>query len=196
MSDDERERWDRRYGEGAYTPRTHPSPFLVEWLPRIPIGRALDVATGTGRNALYLAEQGFEVTAVDVSAVAVDRGREEAAGRGLDIDWVVADLDSDPLPGDDYDLVTVFRYRNPRVWPRLAEALAPDGWVVVEHHLRTHRDAAGPSSEDFRLEPGELLRAFADLRVVHYSEAIEPADLGGDEYVLARIVACAGDPGW
>lgn len=197
MSHEERERWDQRYAEGDYVPRTEPTPFLVGWLDRIPVGRALDVATGTGRNALALAEAGFEVDAVDISAVAIERARAEAGARGLDVHWVVADLDSVPLTGAGYDLVTVLRYRNPDLWPRLAAALAPDGWIVVEHHLRTHReDVVGPSEDAFRLAPGELLQAFGDLRIVHYSESVEPTDSGDAQFVIARVVACAGDPGW
>lgn len=197
MSDDERSRWDRRYASGEYVARTWPTPFLLEWLDRIPVGRALDVATGTGRNALALAEAGFEVDAVDISAVAIHRARTTAAQRGLAVDWVVADLDTDPLPGDGYDLITVLRYRNPGLWPRLAAALSPDGWIVVEHHLRTSRDdVVGPGSDAFRLAPGELLEAFRDLRVVHYSETVEPTDDGEALFALARFVACAGDPGW
>lgn len=196
MASDARERWDQRYADGSYTPRTEPTPLLAEWLDRIPVGRALDVATGTGRNALLLAERGFDVDAVDVSEVAVSRAREAAAQRGLDVRFRVVDLETADLPGSGYDLVTVIRYRDPALWPRLVGALAPDGWVVVEHHLRTHLDAAGPQSEAFRLEPGELLRAFGDLRVVHYDERVEPADLSGGVYVIARMVACAGDPGW
>jgi tellurite methyltransferase len=196
MSDEERERWDHRYATGDYVPRRDPSPFLLAWLDRIPVGRALDVATGTGRHALALAAAGFTVDAVDISAVAIDAAREEARRRGLDVRWMVADLDEATLPGDGYQLVTVLRYRNPRLWPRLADALAPDGWIVVEHHLRTSReDAVGPN-DAFRLEPGELLRAFGHLRVVHYDERVEPADHGSAPFVLARMVACAGDPGW
>lgn len=196
MTDREREHWDARYAEGEYTPRTEAAPFLASWLPWIPKGRALDVACGAGRNALELAAAGFDVTAVDVSPVAIDMARAAASQRGLEVDWVVADLDSDPLPGDGYDLVTVVRYRNPRLWSRLADAIAPDGWILVEHHLRTHRDAAGPGTDEFRLAPGELLGAFGRLRIVHYSESVEPADLHRGEYVIARLAACAGDPGW
>lgn len=197
MSQQERARWDRRYATGEYVPRAHPTPFLLEWLDRIPRGRALDVATGTGRNALALAEAGFEVDAVDISSVAIDRARAEAGRRRLEVNWVVADLDTDPLPGDGYDLITVLRYRNPDLWPRLRAALAPDGWILVEHHLRTTRaDASGPSDDAFRLAPGELLEAFDDLRIVHYAELEEPADDGGAVFVLARVVACAGEPGW
>ncbi|MBW3561247.1 MAG: class I SAM-dependent methyltransferase [Actinobacteria bacterium] len=166
------------------------------WLDHIPVGRALDVATGAGRNALALARAGFEVDAVDISE-AIRQGRAEAERRAHEVNWVVADLDTDPLPGDDYDLITVLRYRNPALWPRLAAALTPDGWILIEHHLRsTREDVVGPSDDAFRLEPGELLAAFQDLRTVHYSESVEPSDDGEAVFVIARLVACAGDPGW
>ena len=197
MSEDERARWDDRYASGEYVPRSHPAPFLLEWLPRIPVGRALDIATGTGRNAFALAEAGHAVDAVDISTVAIDRARAQAQRRGLDINWLVADLDSDALPDRTYDLITVLRYRNPRLWARLESALAPDGWILIEHHLQTHRrDVAGPRHDAFRLAPGELMQTFADLRVVHYSERVEPADNADAFFVIARFVACAGDPGW
>jgi tellurite methyltransferase len=197
VSHEERSRWDRRYATGEYVARAPPSPFLLEWLDRIPVGRALDVATGTGRNALALADAGFEVAAVDISAVALDRARAEGEERGLPVDWILADLDDEALPGDGYDLIAVLRYRNPDLWPRLAAAMAPGGWIVIEHHLRTSReDVVGPSDDAFRLAPGELLEAFRDLRVVHYSESVEPADDGEALFVIARLVACAGDPGW
>ena len=197
MSDDERARWDQRYASGDYVPRADPSSFLLEWLPRLPVGRALDVATGMGRNALALAEAGYEVDALDISGVAIDRARSRAQQRGLEINWVVADLDTDAFPGSDYGLITLFRYHNPRLWARLESALAPDGWILIEHHLQTHcRDVVGPDDDAFRIAPGELLRSFGDVRVVHYSETVEPADDGEAVSVVARFAACAGDPGW
>lgn len=197
MSYEERSKWDRRYAAGEYVPRIHPTPFLLEWLDHIPVGRALDVATGTGRNALALAQAGFEVDAVDISAVAIDRARAEVERRGLKVHWVVGDLGIDALPGEDYDLITVLRYRNLKLWPQLEAALGPDGWILIEHHLRTARKGvAGPSDDAFRLAPGELLQAFGDLRIVHYSEPVESSDDGEALYVIARVVACAGDPGW
>jgi SAM-dependent methyltransferase len=196
VSQEERHRWDRRYAVGEYVPRAHPTPFLLEWLDRIPVGRALDVATGTGRNALALADAGYEVDAVDISAVAIDRARADGQRRGLEVNWVVADLDTEALPGDGYDLITVLRYRNLDLWPRLASAMAPDGWILIEHHLRTYRPGVVGPSDAFRLAPGELLEAFGDLRVVHYSESVEPTDDGEALFVIARFAACAGDPGW
>ncbi len=85
MSDADRDKWDARYRQGSYRARTHPTELLAEWLPRLPRGRALDVACGAGRNALYLAEAGYEVDAIDISSVALDRLREAAQTRGVEV---------------------------------------------------------------------------------------------------------------
>ncbi len=199
MTRTEQELWDRRYTEGSYTPRADPSPFLERWMDRIPAGNALDLAAGTGRNARLLARWGFGVEAVDISQVAVEQGRDEAEREGLDITWQVADLDDLHFQAASYDLITVVRYRGRNLWPRLRRALAPNGWVLVEHHLQTHLEAGGPSSPEFRLAPGELLSAFSGLRIVHYDESVEDSDhpdFPGERFVTARLVACNGDPGF
>lgn len=191
----EREAWDRRYAEGGYVPRSHPTPLLERWIDSFPPGRALDIACGTGRNALYLAERGYQVEAVDISQVAIEQAAAEALRRGLDIAWQVADLNEFDVTVGAYQVITVVRYRNPALWPQVGAGLADDGWLVVEHHMKSPLDVAGPRDPAFRLDPQELLEAFGALRIVHYTEAREPADLDPGEYVIARLVACNGDPG-
>lgn len=201
MSHDERERWDRRYAEGAYTPRPAPTGFLLEWLDRIVQygvvpGEALDVACGTGHNTLALAAAGWTTTGVDVSEVALAQARASAAEQDLDIAWVAADLDGGLPVAGPFDLITVFRFRNPALWAGLCAALNTDGWLVVEHHLQTTREVTGPTSSAFRLEPQELLGAFRTLRIVHYSEQLEHDEATGAFSAVARIVACNGHPGF
>lgn len=201
MSQSERATWDRRYAAGDYRPRTAPSAFLEQWLPQVlrggagQPGRALDVASGTGRHALRLAEAGFRVDAVDISQVALEMGEREAAARGLSINWICTDLD-ELQPQLGYDLITVFRYRNLALWPLLAGALAGGGWVLVEHHLRTSAEVDGPPNDEFRVAPGELLEAFGSLRVLHYSEQIEVGDRPDTVHAVVRLAACRGSPGW
>lgn len=201
MTADDRARWDHRYREGGYTPRDEPPPYVARWLDHVPPGRALDLATGTGRTARLLAGCGFAVTAVDVSPVAIEQARA-ASDPALDITWVAADLDELDLAavddGGPWTLVTVVRYRDPRLWSRIVDVLAPDGWVVVEHHLRTTVDVGGPSSEEFRVAPGELLDAFGSLRVVHHEEVVERSDHPAISQPMAnaRIAAVNGSPGW
>lgn len=196
MTDEERKKWDERYATGTYTGRATPGEFLQRWVTRLPAGRALDIACGTGRHAFLLAEAGLQVDAVDISKVAVDSARAEAERRSLDIDWTVSDLDNHPLPQELYDVITVIRFVHRDLWPRLVKALRPGGMLLIEHHLRTPLDVDGPRSESFRLEPQELLRAFASLRVVFYEETLVPSDVAGKQYALSRMVACKGAPLW
>lgn len=196
MSESERRRWDERYATGDYQPRTWSTQFLEQWASQFKTGRALVIACGTGRNALYLAEQGFDVVGVDISTVALEKARAEAVARGLSVEFWNEDLDAIDLRAETFDVITVIRYRNTQLWPKLIGALRPNAWVLVEHHLKTSAAVAGPSTDEFRLDPGELLTAFAGLRIVHYSEQIEPSDDSSTEYAIARLVACNGDPGW
>ena len=196
MGESERLEWDRRYAEGDYRPRTWPSPFLEDWIDHLPPGRALDLACGAGRNALRLAEAGFQVEAIDVSPSAIEMARAESQRRGLEVTWQVADLDEAELTQASYAVITVIRYVNRGLWPRIVGALAADGWLLIEHHLRTTAAVHGPSSPEFRLDPQELIGAFPSLRIIFYEEVLEPANREQKVYALARLVACKGDPGW
>jgi SAM-dependent methyltransferase len=195
MSEDERVRWDDRYATGDYRPHPNPSPFLEAALGVVPPGRALVLACGTGRNALRLAEAGFAVEALDISSVALERARAEAKRRRVEVEWRAADLDHVDLDPGRYHLITMIRYVNRTLWPTVIAAIAGNGWLLVEQHLRTPLDVGGPG-DDFRLAPGELLAAFSELRIVTYDEGLHPADGPGQRVALTRLLACKGDPGW
>jgi SAM-dependent methyltransferase len=186
----ERDKWDERYRSGAYAERTHPTAMLAEWLDRSPRGRALDVACGAGRNALFLAAHGYAVDAIDVSAAGLERGRASADRLGLAIDWHCADLEERPdsLPRGPFDLVVWVRYVNAALWPPLVERLAPGGHVLVEQHLETTAEVIGPSGSRFRLASHELERAAGGLRVVHYHEGLV-VDPDGRTAALAQLIA-------
>lgn len=190
MSAAERDKWDARYRDGAYESRTHPTALLAEWLPRLARGRALDVACGAGRNALYLAANGFTVSALDVSAVALERGRSAAAQRGLDIEWLCADLDDDAataLPAGGFDLIVWVRYVHRTLLPHLVARLNDGGALLCEQHLATKAPVAGPTSTGFRLAPGELARSAPNLRVLHSYEG-PIVDPDGRPVALAQLV--------
>jgi SAM-dependent methyltransferase len=195
MSVADRIKWDDRYRAGAYAEREHPSALLAEWEPRLPRGRALDVACGAGRNSLFLAATGRHVDAVDISAVALDRARETATTRGLEVRWIETDLDDDPavsLPRERYDLIVLIRYVNPKLLKPLLERLAPDGALLCEQHLESREDVVGPKSPAFRLRRNELLSEVMGQRepgdsIEYYSEGLvtEP---DGNLAALARLV--------
>ena len=191
MSDEDRRRWEERYGRSAAPPGP-PSRFVADWLEKYSgqPGRALDAACGTGRNALALALHGWQVDAVDVSAAALARGRR-AAAEGLPgggIHWIEADLDDWPVTAAAYDLVVVSRFLDRRLAPALAGALHPGGHLLYEQHFVTERPVGGPRSARFRLARGELPKLFAGLETIDYREDFEPAP-DGTPLALARLVA-------
>nr|MBO2515231.1 hypothetical protein [Gammaproteobacteria bacterium] len=199
ITETERERWERRYREGAYAERTHPTAFLAEWEPRLPRGRALDVACGAGRNALFLASTGRRVDALDISPTALARGRAAAASRGLEIRWIEADLDPDPdavLPEGPYDLIVVVRYVHRGILAPLWKRLAPGGALLCEQHVDSTQEVVGPRHADFRMRPNELLRAVLalgpDVEVRDYREGVV-LDPDGRRAALAQIVSFRGD---
>jgi tellurite methyltransferase len=190
VSSAERDKWDARYRDGAYESRTHPTALLAQWLPRLPRGRALDVACGAGRNALYLAANGYAVTALDISRVALERGRRSGTERGLALEWLNADLDDDParvLPAGPFDLIVWVRYVHRTLLPHLAARLAPGGALLCEQHLLTDEAVAGPTSAEFRLAPGELLAAASGLRIEHSFEGFT-VDPDGRSVALAQLI--------
>ena len=190
MSAAERDKWDARYRDGAYESRTHPTALLAAWLPRLPRGRALDVACGAGRNALFLAANGFAVSALDISGVGLERGRRAAVERGLAIEWRHADLDENPenaLPAGPFDLIVWVRYVQPTLMPHLLARLGSGGALLCEQHLTTQAQVAGPANPAFRLEPGELQRSAASLRVLHSYEGLI-VDPDGRSVSLAQLV--------
>ena len=93
------EGWDRRYEGSDLLWTAEPNRFLVAEVAGLEPGRALDVGTGEGRNAVWLAEQGWRVTGVDFSAVGLEKARHLATARGVEVEWVLADL-SHYQPGE------------------------------------------------------------------------------------------------
>src|SRR5690348_13930404 len=132
MSLNDQERWDRQYAERASSER--PSAFLENILDsdhwEILIGRALDLACGSGRNALLLATRGFQVHAVDISPVALEQAAARARVKSLSISWQCADLQAMVLPEAAYDLVVDINYLQRSLIPGLHAALKPGGWIV------------------------------------------------------------------
>ncbi|MEJ8566146.1 class I SAM-dependent methyltransferase [Elongatibacter sediminis] len=189
MSDTDRSKWNRRYREGAYGDRKHPTPLLERWIEKIPCGKALDVACGAGRNALFLAARGFEVDAVDISAAGLERGRAMARGAGLKIHWIEHDFDSPLETTGEYQLILMVRYVNLPLLNGLCDRLAPGGFLMCEEHLRvaSGEDLAGPSNPAFRVRPGDLQKAATGLDI-EYSFEGRLRDPDGRQVALAQLV--------
>jgi len=187
MSQEDREKWDRRYAEDSHR-KSNPVSLLEEWLPRLPAGKALDVACGLGRNAILLAGAGYRVDAIDISPVGLERARREAGRLDLEINWIEHDLDQAYDFDSDYDLIVVMWFVNLELIARLCDCLAPGGYLLCEEHLISDGAVAGPENPRFRVAPGALRDAVSRLEIVHYEESVG-VDTDGQPLASARAVA-------
>lgn len=166
MAERDRERWDARHTAlGAGSPQ--PPDALRGWPDLLPAaGRALDVACGRGSVAVWLAERGLDVVAVDVSPAGLAAGAALADARGVRVRWVEADLDGGfPSEPGRYDVVVCQRFRDPALYPALRSATAPGGLLVV-----SVLSEVGDDGGAFRAAPGELAAAFGDLEILAHDE--------------------------
>jgi SAM-dependent methyltransferase len=179
----EREDWDRRYGGTALIWTAQPNRFVVEELGELPPGRALDLGAGEGRNAVWLAERGWRVTAVDFSPVALEKGRRLAQTRGVTVDWVLADLRGyQPEPAA-YDLVLVaYLHLLPAeravVLGGAVAALARHGtFLLVGHDLANLTEGVGGPQDPAVLYTSEAIVAELDGLTVRRAERVRrPVD--------------------
>jgi rhodanese-related sulfurtransferase len=153
-----------------------PSPFLEARLPLVPRGRALDLAAGAGREAVFLAMHGFEVEAIDHAEEALGWAHALATRHGVTITTRAMDLEAHgaSLPEGRCALVTVFRFLHRPLLPVIAAALAPGGHLVYETFRRGQERFRRPTHPRFLFWPGELERAFPTLEIVAYEESDPP----------------------
>ena len=186
MAEADRERWDRRYRDGSHSDAQAPAWLAAvdEELPRA--GRALDVATGSGRMALWAARRGLETLAVDVSGEAIRLCRTNAQAAGLELSTDVLDLESEALPQGPFSLISCFFYLQRELFPELRRRLAPGGCLVVELPTRRNLERHPKPGPRFLVETNELLVLVAPLEVVYYREG------WFDDRAEARVVARSG----
>lgn len=170
MSDAERTKWDARYREQG-APSREPSPFVTSLdalLPRA--GRALDVAGGAGRHAIWLARRGLDVTLADISPVGLGLADEEARRAGVPLTTIALDLERDAPPPGPWDVVLSFHYLNRPLFARYERLLAPGGLLVIVHPTRSNLLRHPRPGPDFLLDDGELPRLVTGLEIVRYEE--------------------------
>ncbi|NOY56761.1 MAG: class I SAM-dependent methyltransferase [Actinobacteria bacterium] len=190
-----RETWNARYAEQELIWSAEPNEFLVAETERLTPGRALDIGAGEGRNALWLAERGWQVTAVDFSDVAIAKGREGARRRGVEVEWVVADLQSYVPTERNFDLVIEFYIHipepwRPEIWSRAAGAVAEGGTLLIVGHdlSNLERGHGGPHDPAALFTPQDVVAAIEDLEVLKAEQVVRDVDgrVAIDALVLAR----------
>ena len=183
-----RAEWDANHNLAAKGAAEAPAGILTELWPLLPVGAALDLACGRGRNAVFLAEHGRPVTAVDWSAAALDILEDRAHTRNVPvrrirrmeeakqaacagIDLLQADLETMRLPVEGYSLILCVRYLQRSLFPQICRALCPGGVLLFETYTKAQLDfSGGPRDPAHLLDRGELRRAFPDLQTVFYRE--------------------------
>lgn len=161
--------WEQRYRAeaDAGTLGSAPTPLLMEAANLLPPGHALDLACGTGRNALWLAQHGWSVTAVDGSSAAIETLRRRAGHLSVTVDAQVADLEKVgfTIAPAHWDLIAMCYYLQRDLFEPCKRGVVPGGVMVAIALL------AEPGKDNsFRLEPGELRRYFEDWEILHDRE--------------------------
>ena len=163
MMKDNRGKWNARYAEAGLYLGPSPSRFLtdnINLIKAITTGRkALDIACGEGRNSIYLAQQGFTVTGMDISEEGVAKGDRWAKREGVEISFLCVDLESFEF-AETYDLIINFNFLLRGLIPKMVDALNPGGLILFDSILNTPT-LEGEHTLAFLLEPGELRTIFA-----------------------------------
>ncbi len=168
-----RTRWERRYREGGGPRKDTPHPWLVEHAWRLPRrGRALDIACGMGRDALFLGRRGLRVHGIDFSAVALHTARERVWMTGLEhyVHFVLADLTQFAFPRAFYDVVIGFYYWEPSIMTDLKNAVKPGGYLIYETFNVWWKLTRPEIADKYLVRPGELYDWLKDWDVLAYRE--------------------------
>lgn len=161
MADKDREKWDSRYLQDLGN--NDPSLILKTYFGSASRGPALDIACGNGRNSLFLADNGFIVDAVDISAIATNH----LSGSDPNINVICRDIDDWIIPQNKYELIVNIRFLDRRLFPLIYDGLRPSGVLIFESFT-------GGGNDKYCLKPNELLEAFQSLSIVCYEE--KPCD--------------------
>ncbi len=185
----DQDRWDEKYKRKRFVSGTEANPFLRKHIRFLPKGKALDIATGEGKNAVFLAHHGFDVEAVDISKFGLRKARKFAKESGVRIRTLQADLDQYPLEEGRYDLITDFYFLDRRLIPRIKRGLKKGGRVVFETYLKEQMSLSndGPKNPRYLLKPNELLTLFRGFRILFYREGIFRED--GTRKAVASLIA-------
>jgi SAM-dependent methyltransferase len=179
----DRKDWNTRYAGSELTWTAEPNRFLVEATASLEPGLALDLAAGEGRNAVWLAERGWRVDAVDFAVVGLDKGRKLAAGRGVSVNWIEADLLAYAPPAARYALVILFYLQLPwnsmrGVLRRAAQALSPGGSLLLVGHDLTNleRGHGGPKSSEVLYTPDQVAAELPELTITEATRRLRPVE--------------------
>jgi len=169
-AEEDKERWDKKYDTEIYIAGRDPIPFLQDHSDLLPKGKALDLAMGEGRNGVFLASQGFDVTGVDISEEGLKKAQALAAEQGVTLTTIVADLETYEIPPNTFNVIICTYYLQRNLFPKIAAALKPGGMTLIETYTLDHLQHQPRFNKDYLLKPNELLSMLPGLRILRYQE--------------------------
>ena len=188
QSQSPKEKWESRYKAAGFEPNRQPVPFLVRGTEKMKPGHALCLAAGAGRNAVYLAETGWTVTAVDISPAGLAWCRRLAHERGVEVETIAADLLSFDSGVERWDLVTNLYFHEPALFPSVRAALKSGGHFLFQTYAKAQaRFGWGPSNPGHLVEPQELRHAFSGWDLLHFGEVENEVESGRREAVVQLL---------
>ncbi|MBI3864574.1 MAG: class I SAM-dependent methyltransferase [Planctomycetia bacterium] len=189
MSSSDLERWNAKYAQARSASLPAADNWLIDQVSPLRPGRALEFACGFGQNAIWLARQGWQVDAVDISPVGLSHAGHLARAAEVEVNWIAADLDEFTGDAEVYDLVVVFRFLDrARLPAQIERALKAGGRLVYETFTVRHlaRPESHMKNPAFALQPGELPTLFPGCDPLSYAECSLP------DRDVARLVAERG----
>lgn len=164
----DKDRWNEKYATDRYIFGKEPIPFLKQHVDLLPKGKALDIAMGEGRNGVFLATQGFQVTGIDISQAGLQKARTLAAAHNVSIETRMVDLEGMTLEQNAYDVIVMSYYMQRDLFPQIKAALKPGGMAVVETYNVGHLKYRPTFTRQYLLDINELLYHFKDCTIIRY----------------------------
>ena len=170
MAEQDRIKWNRKYQEHPTLLETRPpSPLLEKFFSYAPGHQAIDLACGSGRHTLFLAQNGFHVDAVDISSVALKRLKQRT--KDFNVTLYEVDLENFTPQKDKYDLAIMTNYLDRELIDRTTKILKPNALFILETYMEHPENEKKDSNPDFLLQEKELLKLFSnDFTILAYEE--------------------------
>ena len=173
MSLKDKEKWNRKYDSQEYVNGKGPSGWLEDNIDLLSSsGKALDLAGGEGRNSVYAAGRGYQVTCMDISENGLQKAEALAKEKNTTITTLLADLNKNSLPENEYDLVMCFNFLDRNLFSGIRKTIKPGGLLVYETFTMDYLKYS-TFKKEWVLEVNELLHTFSDFRVLRYREVDE-----------------------
>ena len=169
-ADKDQSRWDKKYSTEKYLFGREAISFVKDHVDLLPKGHALDLAMGEGRNGVFLATKGYQVTGVDISSEGLKKAEALATEHGVTITTIVADLEVYDIPPNTFDVILCTYYLQKNLFSKIAAALKPGGMALIETYTKDHLQHRPQFNKTWLLKPNELLTMLPGLRVLRYQE--------------------------